>query len=464
MEKTVGSALRNHARAILGVTMCCLLIAAIAIFVRPPTYAATVTLVVDERQSSPAGSDPSAAAQVMAQEYIELATSRPLATQVCNSVGKQVPCDPESLARHTSASLAQNTTIINLTVGASSPEDAATLANAAANELVSEARTLASQQVKSQIDYLNDQITQLNQQISAEQEALGNSNENAAVHQSRLTQLQSEYTYLYQKLQDLQVSGKSFGNDLNIVQQASPPSRPVDPDPVRYLAVALVAGLALGAMLALLLERWDHRLRRGQALAEAAGLGLVIEEGGPGLHGEDLSDRAYTLARASLISRYPGARTVLMVAASTGDDVDDAASALSRAAAAFGQRVLVLESALGLDRNGGEPRRRRLQSGRGAITIAGLAPPDLAPALAAEQDEYDLTVLAVPSPAVSPLAIMLANKADVIVLVATAGQTTIEEAREATALLRGSGAEVAAGILVADGKGAETPPNGRDRA
>jgi hypothetical protein len=140
-----------------------------------------------------------------------------------------------------------------------------------------------------------------------------------------------------------------------------------------------------------------------------------------------------------------------MVAASRDDSVEEAASALSRASASLGQRVLVLESTREV--NGDEPRpRQRLESGLGAITIAGLPAREMASTLVDEEDRYDMTVISTPSPAISPLAITMAGQADLVVLVATVGQTSIDEASEAADLIRGTGAELAAGILVANGR------------
>src|SRR5207249_876659 len=63
---------------------------------------------------------------------------------------------------------------------------------------------------------------------------------------------------------------------LSVVEAAQPPAKPADPDPVRYLLVGLVAGLALALVAVLMLEYFDERVREPEDLARAAGTPLVV--------------------------------------------------------------------------------------------------------------------------------------------------------------------------------------------
>jgi len=74
--KTVGSALTNQWHVMVGIVLLCLLVAAAAILVRKPSYDATSTLLVDERQSSSQGFDLALqASQVLGQQYIDMIVS-----------------------------------------------------------------------------------------------------------------------------------------------------------------------------------------------------------------------------------------------------------------------------------------------------------------------------------------------------------------------------------------------------
>jgi len=60
----------------------------------------------------------------------------------------------------------------------------------------------------------------------------------------------------------------------------------------------------------------------------------------------------------------------------------------------------------------------------------------------------DLALVAVPSPDISPAAVMLGRTSPHAALVATRGVTRFGEARRTADLLRQAGVDVAAGILV----------------
>src|SRR6202011_5627612 len=130
---------------------------------------------------------------------------------------------------------------------------------------------------------------------------------------------------------------------------ATPPSKPIDPNPILYGLIGLAAGLLVGFLAALLAERLDDRIRDSGQLAEATGSQLVLEmPKSPAGRGEsEPSEReaaAYSLAHASMLVRQEGVRSVLVVAATLGDQVDDVGLGLARAAAAFGDRGLGLQS------------------------------------------------------------------------------------------------------------------------
>ena len=55
------------------------------------------------------------------------------------------------------------------------------------------------------------------------------------------------------------------------------PSRPVDPDLLRYVLVAAAAGVTGGFLLALLVDLLDRRLRDGGDLAAATGADVVLD-------------------------------------------------------------------------------------------------------------------------------------------------------------------------------------------
>ena len=236
-------------------------VAAAASVIRKPTYDATAILLVDERQSSSQGFDLALqASQVLGQQYIDMIGSRALLTQVCTHVPSTVPCEPDNLAQHVTAATVKGTTMIGVTVSAVSPADAVALANAIAAETVAENQAQAAALMKPTRDYLTTELAQLSDQIAAEQKAIAaipdvpdaQVSRQLAPHTASLSLLQAQYSDIYGRLQDVRVQEAHLGNNLSVVQQARAPDRPSDPDPIRYLLVALAAGLFVGLLAALL--------------------------------------------------------------------------------------------------------------------------------------------------------------------------------------------------------------------
>src|SRR5207245_4855519 len=160
---------------------------------------------------------------------------------------------------------------------------------------------------------------------------------------------QSQYTATFNRLQDLDVQKSRLQSLLSVQQRALPPTAPIDPNLALYLAVSVAAGLLVGFLAALLAERLDDRIRDSGQLAEATGSQLVLEmPKPPRKRGEGQQQEreaaSYALAHASMLVRQARVRSVLVVAATLGDHVDDVVLGLARAAADFGDRVLVLQS------------------------------------------------------------------------------------------------------------------------
>jgi Mrp family chromosome partitioning ATPase len=101
-----------------------------------------------------------------------------------------------------------------------------------------------------------------------------------------------------------------------------------------------------------------------------------------------------------------------------------------------------------------------LKSGSGSITVIDSSGEPGASGIDSTGGPYDLTLLSLPSPTSSPAAILLAPNVDLVVLVATAGRTSFEEAQRAADVLRRSGSEIAAGVMVNSRRRDLQPRNG----
>ena len=463
--KTVSGAFKHFWWLLVLITLLGVAGAGLAAKQRQPTYQATATLNLDSTQSLGQGFDTALQSdQFLSQRFIQLASSRPVLQQAC-AVTNIKGCDPAALTRQVSASNSRATGIIDISVKSGSAGDAALLANAIADEVVRQNRLQADAfldptraLLQTQLKQQDDRIQSIRNQISSVQRSAtteGTIANNTAPLLADLNTAQSQYNSTYNRLQDLDVQKSRLQSLLSVQQRALTPTVPVDPNLALYLAVGLAAGLVVGFLAALLAERLDDRIRDSGQLAEATGSQLVLEMPKASSRGDgEYSEReaaSYSLAHASMLVRQEGVRSVLVVAATLGDQVDDVGLGLARAAADFGDRVLVLQSSG--TRNGGGRHGGREGSHRGSalertsqVVVEAVAKEDVGRELTSA-DGFDLIIACTPPPGYSSNAMSVVTSTDLAIVVATRGRTRFRDARWASELLRHTGVPVAGAIL-----------------
>ena len=457
---TIGSAIRHRRYALIAVLALCTIGAGVASQVRPPTYQATALLFVDERFNASQGFDLALqAGELLSAHYIQEATSQAVLERACS--GKyfdtsRFACTPAALAQSVSANTVRGTDEIGVSATSRSPEEAAVLATAVANALVDQNKADVTALIGPTQDYLKGELDRLGKLISAEQATILQLQKQTppgqpapiAGDQAQLTLLETQYGDSYAKWQDLQIEQNRLSGSLTLAQVAPTSTKPIDPDPLRYLLVGLVAGLCLGVLAAVLLDRFDDRLFEPESLAQAAGTSLVVAVA------RDRSASAvfepYGLARANLLAMHPAMHRVLVVAASTRDSVRSVAAGIGLAAVNAGQRVLIVDAESStivdpqpLSKNGSRMTIVNAPSNGDATRAVS--------AVAEANGEYELTVMSVPAPDHDPAAMTLARAADVAVVVATARLTRFSEVRRTADALRLAGIQVGAAVFTADG-------------
>jgi capsular polysaccharide biosynthesis protein len=437
---TVGRALRRRHWLVWGVTLAACAVAFAATLVRPPTYQATAILALDETQSTNQGFDIAMQAdQYLTQRYIAMATSQTVLVQVCAREGSS--CDPVTLSRQVSATALKTTGLIAIGATASSAATAARLANEVAAQVQSRNQSevdayLGPQRrlLEGQLSQLGAQVTDIERSIAAAQ-APGRSD--SAVSNSlapmllQLQQVQSQYSSTYTRLQDLQVLQTRLGGSLVVEQPASPPARPADPDPLRYLLVGGAGGLAAGFLAALAAERYRNRIQDSAELAEATGTPVVLVVDGSE---PTAALGPYGFLGYSGLLGQPGPAQIVLVAASAGEPVDELAMAMAEAVMEDHRRVLVLPAALN-----GQASQQPEEPGASEVVVrAGVAQ-----ASRGRPERFDLTIRCLPGP------LWLSRAPGPAFLVATRGRARISDARRTSQVLRGAGVEPAAAILLA---------------
>lgn len=144
---------------------------------------------------------------------------------------------------------------------------------------------------------------------------------------------------------------------LRIVARATPPLEPVFPRPRETVAVALLGGLAMGVLLALVLELLDKRLRSARQVRNATGLGTLamlpqLPATAASRPAQLLAEQAASPAAESLRSLYielerraagMHRQTVLVTSAVTGEGKSTVSVGIAASAAALWRRAVVLD-------------------------------------------------------------------------------------------------------------------------
>jgi capsular polysaccharide biosynthesis protein len=451
---SIGQVLWRRRYIILAVVAAFLIVGGAVSVALPKTYSATATVFLDTARNSPDFDLGLASSELLSHDFIVLAGKAPVLLEACSA--PDVHCTPAeladpsgTLAKRIHVATLQGTSLLAVTADAPGGQDSAALANAVANAMLDQDKTEVTRLFKSSNDALDTQLGQLQSQMAAEQQALQNAKTPAAIasHQATLSLLSSQYTALQARKQDLSNLRDRFMRVATIIQPATVPGKPSTPNPPRYLAAAFLAGLVIGGLLALIIDRLDGRLYDAEALAEATrGPVMAISRGN--LAKGVLAQYSYTVAHSTLAAQHPKARSILVTGITANDRSDSVAAGLADAAEESGQRVYVMHA------NGSAPPA--VLSGTSPEVGKGTAlslPPEsysriLAHALDEARGAYDFAIVQATSPETSPSAIVLGRSVDHTVLVATAGATPFRKAKLVADMIRMAGGNIALSLLV----------------
>jgi succinoglycan biosynthesis transport protein ExoP len=236
---------------------------------QPALYQAKVTLVVGSAMQQP-GYDPTLAraGASLAQAYTVLVKRRPITQAVIQRLNLKKA--PEELAAQITAWISPEAQLLEIIVTDTSPQAAALIANALADELIRQSPGSVEESrrqqefVQGQLADLQAKITNEEKEIRELEDSLANLTSAADIEeaQRRLSGLQgvaasyrSTYASLYQSLIN------SSATVLTVVEPAIEPTWPVSTRSRLILLVAGAAGLALSLGGAFVIEFLDDTLR-----------------------------------------------------------------------------------------------------------------------------------------------------------------------------------------------------------
>jgi succinoglycan biosynthesis transport protein ExoP len=235
---------------------------------QPPLYEAQARLMVGQvlQEQQPSQADVWMA-QNLAKSYSEIASGRLIQEATQEALG--LAWLPEYAVEQV-----PNTQLLEIQVSDTDPQRAAAVANEVANQLILQSPTNPSPEqaqrrefVAGQLDGLEGDIQATKAEIDQLQEALGE-----MFSAREIADTQNQIAALQQKLNDLQANygqlllfmGQGAVNTLSLVEPAVVATEPIDSNQLRTVLLAAAVGLVLAIGTAFLLEYLDDTIKTPQ--------------------------------------------------------------------------------------------------------------------------------------------------------------------------------------------------------
>jgi succinoglycan biosynthesis transport protein ExoP len=242
-------------------------------FVVPRTYPSSVSVLV--KALPVPGTSTDMQTPNMDTEKALVLLSRDIADRVRTSTN--APETDEDLMAHISARVVPNTEILVITFVDPSPQRAATLAQAYAEEYVAFRVREATGTISATEAPLESQISELRQRIDQLNLRIANSPSPVARRNlgTELNELLGQLATLQQRLLVVRSSLDVAKDSATIVSLAQVPTAASGPDKARTLLIGFLVGLVLAVGVALLRERLDDRIKSAEELERATGIRVL---------------------------------------------------------------------------------------------------------------------------------------------------------------------------------------------
>ncbi|MET7966136.1 Wzz/FepE/Etk N-terminal domain-containing protein [Micromonospora sp. NPDC005305] len=189
----------------------------------------------------------------------------------------KVDTGADQLVKSVTVTVPPNSQILQVAYEADSPAQAQSGSHAFAQAYLDLRKATAQKALENETTALKQQITDVNKQLSAVAgriaAAPANSPERERAEADRNV-LTNQLTSLNNRLSPLLSADSDPGE---IISDARLPESPSSPNRTLNLASGMGAGLLLGIVLALVLDRLDTRIRRGRDISDRVGLPLLLE-------------------------------------------------------------------------------------------------------------------------------------------------------------------------------------------
>jgi succinoglycan biosynthesis transport protein ExoP len=333
-----------------------------------PLYRAKATLMVGNSIQNP---DPNSAemyaGQQLAGTYVQMALREPVLKATVNSLGWNI--DWGQLTSKISASVVPQTQLIEIYAIDNDPRNAKILADTVAQQLINLSPSGTGKISQTQLAFIQAQLTDIEGKInSAKQDVTKLKVElDAANSAQQIQDLQNQITILETKITNWQSTysglltsiGGGDVNVLNIVEEASVPTKPFSPNTRMNVLIAAAIGLVLAVGGIIVIEYLDDTVRAADDIQSTVDLPTLARIGQ--INGTENSNKlvaldnplspdvdTFRLLRMNLqsISNWQSLRTILFTSAEPSVGKSVTISNLAIVMAQFGNRVILVEADL----------------------------------------------------------------------------------------------------------------------
>lgn len=462
-----------------------------------PIYQASTTILIDEAPGAKGNSDYQSilTSERRASTYSQLLTTEPLLQSVIQKLG--LSYGTTKLKSAITARSVRDTTLIKVDVRDTDPPRAARIANTLVQTFAEQNSTLQTSRYAASKESLKQQMAVLEQQIQqadAGLAALGQGANDKAERDrlgTALAQYRQSYANLLQSYEQVRLAEAQGNSNIVQVEPAVVPARPIAPRVVLNTVLGDLTGLLIALSLIFFREALDATLKDPEQITAQLGLpilGFVARM--------KSSERATPIVvaqpRSPVTEAFRGLRTnlqfssvdrqlrTLLVTSSDPDEGKSTITAnLGAVIAQSGLRVTLVDAdlrrprlhkffqianRLGLSELFVRPETAPVEVVQAtsvpgvSVLTAGTIPPNPAELLGSEKmvnilneirDQADFVLI--DAPPISPVtdAVVLAQRADGVLLIVRAGETKITAAKQALEQLGRAGARLI-GVVIND--------------
>lgn len=251
----------------------CLAAALLYAYRATPIYQATARVLVNSVLTSPT--------QVAAAQPPNMDNERTivLSPAITTPVERQLAARSHAVPTldNVTASVPQNTFVLEISYSSPNARTAALTANAFANQYVRFRTGQALAQLEAVAGGVQTQVNGLQSQIAGiDARIASTTSQNAATTlQAQRDSLVSRAAVLQQRLLDIQSSEALNQNAAQVVGKATVPKSPVSPRKAEDAVLGLLAGLVLGVAIAFVRERLDDRIKSRDELERRLGVPVL---------------------------------------------------------------------------------------------------------------------------------------------------------------------------------------------